>query len=333
VEFDQKSLSPTYRLIMGVPGHSSAIEIAEKLGMDREVIGLASQLLGKEDMSMDRVMENLEKERQRYAREVRRAADLRVEAAKQKREHERIASELARNRKKLERETALELRREFDKAKEKIDEIARSLGRRSTKREVSEAKGRIRRLETEELSGLSDRPDIESPTDASPVEDWNSIRPGTELWVIPMRRRGILETLPDEKNRIVVSCGPNRLTIPADQVLLSAGIEQEKTPGRVRFVGYEPAASAGERMDTREQRTCDLRGLDKEEATKKMEQFLDAAFRQEVPNVYIVHGHGTGVLRDMVRQVLADSPYVKKFRPGEKGEGGDGATFVEIDAG
>jgi DNA mismatch repair protein MutS2 len=331
VEFDPETLAPTFRLRMGVAGTSSATAVAARMGLRRDVIERAHRFLEREDRQLDRMLAELSASRAALEAEQRQAARLRQESETARTEYGRKLAALQERRDKLYRTMREDLDRSFRDAHGQIAAVIRELQRGGGARDAARAREQLQRLEerareAEREAGLS--PDSDEVLE--PV-DWRRARPGD-----PVRIRGggagLLKALPDRRGRVVVGVGSARLTLPLERVG-RAEPDSRDTPARrgpaVRVVRAEAddadagAAAAGAGR-------CDLRGLRVDEALDRLVYALDRAASAGHPRLLIVHGLGTGALREAVRAHLAQSPYVSRCDPAPPEEGGDGASIAVL---
>lgn len=332
VEFDTEALEPTYRFIQGVPGRSNAIRIALRLGLDRDVTRRAEELLAGETGELEDILERLEQQRSKAAVEARQMAQLREESQQLKTKHEKLLGDLTARRERLDREMAQEVQKKLTRAKAKIrsalSQVIHGDGPPLPK-QVALAQAALSEVAEEIKEKLDNTKDLATP-DLVPIEDWSQIQAGDDLFVLPVRSMGKLINPPDSRDRVTVLVRGNRMNLTSDKVMIRSGAKSVVKAIEPKVVIQKPASSEVSADQPATGRTCDLRGLYREEAIEKVETFLDAAVRDRSPGVFIIHGHGSGVLKTAVRQYLKDSPYSIKYRPGVQGEGGDGVTYVEL---
>jgi DNA mismatch repair protein MutS2 len=331
VGFDLATMEPTFRLTLGIPGSSSALAVARRYGMPSTVIERAERFLSREDQGFEALVKKLEAER--AALELaRRAAETREEEAEQAKS--RLAAELesARDREKRtvsrEAEALLaSLRRAKDDLRaaqaklrgKKIDEGAL--------REASRAIDRVASAATlgGELESVTMRAD---EAGVRPPVRREELKRGAKVYVPRLRAEAeVLELLADGGARVAV--GPLKLTVTMEEIRAAAAAPESRAP---RDRGSRPrvrdeAASFETPMQTRDN-TCDVRGMYTEDAVPFAMSFLDKALNAGDRVAFVIHGHGTGALRDAIRRELKQSAYVARFRAGETGDGGDGVTVV-----
>jgi DNA mismatch repair protein MutS2 len=293
VGFDLATMTPTFQLAMGVPGSSSALAVARRFGMPSTVIERAERFLTREDHNFEEVVKKLNHER--AALELARAA----------------AEERERNARVL--QTRLEGELETAKSREK-----RALGE-----EARELMDRLRRAR-EDLRGAQARLRAKKvDPEAIRAPD---LRKGSRVWIQRLRAEGeVLEILGGEQVR--VAAGSLKLTVPMSE--LRAAVPTEAMPRPVlRAASARVEPSLQEHPIQTRDNTCDLRGLRVDDAVAMATSFLDRALHAGMHAVFLLHGHGTGALRDAVREELGRTRYVSRFRGGNPDEGGDGVTLA-----
>lgn len=348
--FNLASMSPTFRLAQGVPGSSSALAVARKFGLPVTVIERAEKFLTREDVQFESVVRKLNDER--AALELARAAAARREGeAEQLRaalDHElRVARDREQRQVSKEAEALLGAVR---RAREELREVQAAL--RTKKLDVSAAREAERVLDRVaskvalggELEPLALRDAIAGSArdgaghdDARPVADAASLKKGTRVWVPRLRAEAdVLDVLADGSAR--VQAGPMRLVLPAAELRLATE-KREEQPEPKKKAGRAASGSAGGGPMSRDpsglevalqtsDNTVDLRGLRSDDAITLATTFLDRSLNENRRVCFLVHGHGTGALKEAIRRELKSSPYVRFFRAGASGEGGDGVTIA-----
>jgi len=320
VQFDPVKLEPTYRLVSGVPGRSSAFAIAERLGMPADVVARAKEMAFGQDHQLDALVAKLEEEIQAAKREKERAEKAREQAEAAAEREKKIADELQSKKARYVEEALEGFRKELAEAKDNIREVIRDLQADKSHIQIKKAKEQLERIEKSAESWAPHEAD-KTPSFLNPVMDWSNLSTGSPLYVGPVGEDGILEEGPDSKGNVKVAVGGKHMTLPASRIFLRR--DESARPKTAPSMAVSALAD--------ERRTLDLRGFRAEEAVPELIKFLDEALLSRLPQVIVIHGHGTGVLKKEVRGYLSGSPYVRSFRPGVKGEGGDGATIVELD--
>ncbi|MGD8758884.1 MAG: endonuclease MutS2 [Anaerolineales bacterium] len=319
VEFDLESLRPTYRLRIGLPGRSNALAIAERLGLDSGVVRRARGMLTQEELSAEGLLDEIHRQR---------------EAAEQ------ALSEIEQVRASVQTE-----REELAQRLEAIDEERRAIlieGRQRAEEELAQVREEIRRLRSK-LQAAAQPLEALKPIEQQ-VEQLEEKAAKPEPRLTPRATPGRPPKLGD---RVVLP------SLKAEGVITEVGIEQAEVQiGRLRvradldelkIVGAEDPAAEKPAARRRGRRgkgepsepkapplELHLRGMAADEALEELERRLDAAFLAGVPFIRVVHGKGTGRLRQAVREFLEGNPYTASFEPGTATEGGEGVTIVRL---
>lgn len=316
VEFDVATLSPTYRLIMGMPGGSSAIDIAGRLGMDEAILEHAMASLRKEDRSLELVLAELQDTRRRLGDELARVAEVRAEAERAAREAAAITERVRASEREERRGARKTLREELLRARAEIQGIVEEVRRERTLEKAREAKQKLAALEARL------RPPTADAEDTVPVE---RLQRGDRVELVGLGKTGTLLEAPQGKKRVRVQVGDVEMSVAVANLVGLAGTAD---PGR-SAPATRPATPAQAGQATAAT-VLDLRGKMADEALEATVAALDRAVLVGVPQLRIIHGHGTGRLKTVIRDYLKRSPYVSSYRAGERAEGGDGVTVVEL---
>jgi len=317
VEFDLQTLKPTFRLVTGRPGRSYAFEIAARLGMPAGLIARARELLTADQRRTGELLERLERTQQdaeRLREASRRALQ---EAADLKARYEAELASLLEKKRELRERAAREARELLRQVRREAAEIIRAL------REKSQAQSnRERELAIQETRRRLERLEDKLPADQPPVrarEVPASLKAGETVFIPRYGQRGVtLE--PSRNGEVRVQVGAVKVSLPLTEVLRTDAAPAEN-----------PRPSTVLVQKSREVKTeLDLRGLRVEEALAEVEKYLDAAVLSGVPRVYLIHGLGTGALRNAVHGLLKGDRRIRSFRLGERDEGGLGVTVVEF---
>jgi DNA mismatch repair protein MutS2 len=327
VEFDLATLAPTFRLVIGLPGRSNALAIAERLGLPDRIIASARGRVGTEDLIADDLIEEIHKKRD----ESRRAAEASMQSFTKA---EELRAELRGRLHNIEQERQRVLAETRAEAEEEIETLRGEI-RRIRKRLTAAAQPLdvIKQVE-EETKGLTDDllslpvPDrsADLPDD---VEQGRQFRVGDLVWITTLNAEGQITELTENEAEVMV--GRLRLRSKLDDLMYRSKSESKrdkKKRGRRPDAPATPdvvapvVASPGLELD--------LRGQTIEDAVPTMEDYLDAAYMSGMPFVRIIHGKGTGALRSAVRDRLHGHPLVKQYETGKPKEGGDGVTVVKL---
>jgi len=322
VEFDAETLAPTYRVRMGTPGASSATTVAARMGLRGDVLERANQLLEREDRQLDHMLSELAASRVALEAEQQEAERLRAESEAARADYRARLERLQARRDELFEAMRRDLERAFADAHGQVAAVIRDLQRGGTARDAAHARERLlaaqARTEAEARRHTPPAPETGSGT---PPLDWRRARPGDAV-VVAGAGPATLDALPDRRGRAVVRVGTARMVVPAERVRAA-----DAAPAPAEPPHREPAPAQSLRGGTER---CDLRGLRVEEAIERVEAALDRATGEGRDRVAILHGKGTGALRDAVRRHLHASPSVTAFAPAPPEAGGEGVTLAEL---
>lgn len=324
-EFDVESLQPTYKLLIGIPGKSNAFAISRRLGLAEHILKEAADLVGKNDRDFEDVLGQLEQQRQQME-------SARVEAEKLRQETEKIhkQSEQYNAQLRLEKEKALEqarheaqqiiedARRTANFAAEELKALRKQLTEAADAQGINQRQSELRRTLNEAEAKLhvgsvqQKRPEPKRPVMIGDTVEL--LKLGTRASVIAINKDGSYQ----------LQAGILKLNAKADEVYL---LEEDNSHSGKKA---RPAHSGREMKMAAMSNEVDLRGMDAVEAVCVLERYLDEAMRSNLQSVRIIHGKGTGVLRNAVQQSLKKNKFIKKFRLGVYGEGEDGVTIAEF---
>jgi len=319
VEFDVSRLAPTYRLFLGIPGGSSALDIAGRLGMDEHVLNDARRRLLKDDRRLDDLMADLHAKQRQLAEDAERAKQARADAEQTARELETIKARLEEHEREEKKGIKRKLGEQFQRARAEIQATLDALQRDQKLHNAKETAHRLIELEQETRSVLA-------PLQESIPVDRLEI--GSTVEISGLGMSGILLEPPQGKKRVRVKVGEGEVLATVAKLIGRANAEDTLHPIPANR-GRMPAV---ENMPWREDlhKQVDVRGEGADEAMDHVLMALDRATMSGAPFLRIIHGHGTGRLKAALRAYLKDSPYVADFRPGDKAEGGDGVTVATI---
>ena len=322
MDFDPVARKPLYSLNFGVPGSSRALATARRLGMDEEVLAEAEKLLGEEAMSLEALIERLERETQSAAAERGSAEALRARYEALAAEFESRMATVRQEEKRILGESKRRGEEFLSGARATIEAVVRDLREKDAEREsILAAHERLATLQ-EGLQALAPAAPGRHGEDGGPLRDW---RLGQRVRV---RHTGQVGEILGEagEGRLRVSVGTLSIVLSPDALSPAEGDKGEKPrPPAAPAVGY--------RVDAPESIRLDLRGMTVEEALEALDSFLDSAYLAEFPFVEIIHGKGTGALREAVTHALSRDGRVARQRLADQNQGGSGATVVELASG
>ncbi|NDJ75656.1 MAG: endonuclease MutS2 [Chloroflexi bacterium] len=332
VEFDLETLAPTYRLIVGLPGRSNALAIAERLGLPERIVTGARGLITEEDLIADDLLDEIHKTRDQI-RQTEEAARHKFEEA------ELLRAELQERLDHIEterRELLVQTREDADTEMAELRAEIRRLRKRL--QAAGQPLDVIKQIE-EASAGLGDNftrlPEpVARGDDRIGDDEPHQFRLGDLVWVATLGAEGQISELSEQDAEVMV--GRLRVRAKLDELAYRSKSESKREKKRQRAevgIGTRGAAQGKDTATTSVKSPgleLDLRGQRVEDAIPNMEDYLDAAYMAGMPFVRIIHGKGTGVLRSAVRDRLHGHPLVTQYERGNHKEGGDGVTVVKI---
>lgn len=323
-EFDVESLKPTYKLLIGIPGKSNAFAISSKLGLPDTIIDAAKEQISKEDESFEDVLANLENSRLTIEKERREAAEykdrIKTLEAQLKAKNEKLDSA----KDKILKEAHEQARAILQEAKTVADETIRSFNqadRNSDMKELEKKRQNIR----EKIDDKNERLALKTPPSATrKTLDPKKLKKGDSVRIVSMGLKGTVSSLPDAKGNLFVQCGIIRSSVNVNDLVLLADNDTAAQKSAVRTSGGKMKMSKTMTISPE----INLLGKTCDEAISVLDKYLDDAYLSHLPSVRVVHGKGTGALRNAVHTHLKRLKYVKEFRLGEFGEGDAGVTIV-----
>lgn len=324
-EFDVDTLRPTYRLLIGVPGKSNAFAISEKLGLPSYIIDDAKKSIDKKDEDFEDVMIELEGNRILIEQEKAEADRLKSEIAKLKDEYETKQNKLNESRDKIIREANEKARQILKEAKESADE-AILLFQKSGSSSVD-----IRTMEKqrEKLRKQMDKTGSKGlASSVSPAKEYkpSDFKLGEDVRILSMGLEGTVSSVPDSKGNLFVQCGIMRMQTNIKDLDFVVGKSNNSYKGMVSSGHSGKALSKSSSISSE----INLLGLTVDEALSKLDKYLDDAYLSHLKSVRVVHGKGTGALRNAVHKYLKKVSYVSSFNLAEYGEGDAGVTIVSF---
>lgn len=342
-EFDTETLSPTYRLLIGLPGVSNAFLISRKLGLSQEIIDAAQTLLSDEGIRFEELLSAAERnnrESEKLKKEIRQMRELVKE--------QELA--LIREREELEKKKDLILQKAREEQKELLadaleeaDQILKDLRRSIREENQQAAEEKVQLIRRNLRAGLSDI-DVEAEKNRAkmpvPGEIPDVIRNGGLYYSPSLGASGTIVKGPDSRGNCVLQSGSLRLNVTRDSLRYpiegQEGQKAKEASGKSRSRSAPQARKEGGATDIRMQRSSSimpeiqLLGMTVDEAITTLDRYLDDCVLANIATVRIVHGKGTGALRSAVTQHLRSDRRVSSFRLGTYGEGEDGVTIAQL---
>lgn len=321
VEFDTETLSPTYNLVIGIPGLSNAIAVSSNLGLDKTLIKQAQDILYKhKDISLE-VVEKLQDTHQQLTQNLKTAEETNAEAQNLKKKYEKEVTDLKKSKNKTIKHIKNRFDSELDEAKAEIKDILTELRKDKSEKIARRSYARLAKLESKFRGDLNELEEQEKYDEIN----WEEAKIHDKLIVKDIHQEVELLSLPDKNKNVFVMMGNIKTKIKQNKLALY----NKSLVQKPLFKPVKPSQHF-ELKRYAMSNTLDLRGYRVEEALDELEAFLDKASLVNLTPVSIIHGHGTGALKSAVRDFLSSSPYVAKFRAGENTEGGDGVSVVDI---
>lgn len=322
-EFDVETLRPTYRLLIGLPGKSNAFAISGKLGIPDFIIEDARSRINEQDEKFEDVLSEIERQRIQIEKDQETIRVYKSQIKSLKKDYEIKSQKLDEQRDKIlnkAREEALEVLKE---AKETADEAIKNIHKHAKSgntREMEKSRSRIgANLKKNQMTNT-----IKS---VAPKKEYkpSDFKLGTGVKVLSLNLNGTVASLPNADGNLTVKMGilNSKVNIKDLEIIDEPDI---KAPGLTR--GSSGKIKMNKSLSVKME--LNLIGKTVDEALGELEKYLDDAYLAKLPQVYIIHGKGTGALRSAVQNYLRKCSYVKSFRNGEHGEGGAGATVVEF---
>ncbi len=327
-EFDVETLSPTYRLLIGIPGKSNAFAISKRLGLREDIIEEAKKHITEDKESFEDVISDLESSRRTIEKEKREIAEYKEKIRLQNEAIEKKQSKIENAREEILRKAREEAADILKEAKEVADEtigLFRQAGENASIRELEQARDRVRNKQKDNTGKLAIKTG-EKPAKQLTAKD---IRLGEDVKILSMGLKGIISSMPDSKGNITVKCGiMNTKAHISDLVLIS---DNSVNTGKNRVNKSKPELGKIKMSKSYSiSSEINLLGKTVDEAIYELDKYLDDAYLAHVPTVRIVHGKGTGALRAAVQRKLKNTKYVESFRQGEFGEGDAGVTIAKF---
>ncbi len=353
LEFSVDTLSPTYRLLYGIPGKSNAFAISSKLGLSNDIITSAKENMSDDNKNFEDIIIDIETKRAQIEQDaVDIAAEKQAISRKQAELDERLEKTKSQKKRILD-EANEEAARILENAKEDADEAIRKINKLGKSNNGSN--DTVARLEKERANlGKKAKKARAKTAIKKPVENHKvpkNLQKGDSVKVLSMNKKGTVHTLPDKSGNLQVKMGIMTMSVNIKDLVLV----EEKDELAQKF-GYAPGRgrSGGRNSSTEEGRNLDgkitftksgsvnsksmstsyeikLLGLTSDEAIMQLDKYLDDAYLAHIGSVRVVHGKGTGVLRSAVHQYLKNHPHVAEYHLGEFGEGDSGVTIVRFE--
>lgn len=318
VEFDAETLSPTYKLTIGLPGRSNALAIAQRLRLPQAIVEAARRMVSPDDLRTEDMLDDIHRLRIHAAQERDAAHAARVKAEEAMRELRKRLATIDQERQEILEQAREDAETELETLRAEIRALRGRLWAAATPLEaVAAIEEQVESLEAQ----VPQPTPLESPI---PPGSAAPIRPGNTVWVRPLNAEGEVLEIDGEDAEVQVGRVRTRVSLAALELRAVTPSPREGGTGwgPERAIQFSAASSPGIRLD--------LRGCLVEEALQRLDRHLDQAMRARLPQTSIIHGKGTGALRQAVRDFLADHPLVSTYEAGGPREGGEGVTIANL---
>nr|WP_304971311.1 endonuclease MutS2 [uncultured Acetatifactor sp.] len=328
-EFSVETLQPTYRLLIGIPGKSNAFAISSKLGLPEDIIEAAREQIGREDKTFEDVISDLEQSRITIEKE-------QLEVARHKERIRALQEQLQQKNDKIDqakdrilREANEKAREILQEAKEVADETIRDFNKAGAGADIKELEKKRQKVR-DKINEKNERLSVGGNSLKAPEKktiDPKKLKKGDTVKIVSMGLKGTVSTLPDAKGGLFVQCGIIRTRTNVKD-LVYAEEEAVSTPPLKRSSSGSGSGKIKMSKSLSVSTEINLLGKTVDEALSVLDKYLDDAYLAHLPSVRVVHGKGTGALRNAVHGHLKRLKYVQEYRLGEYGEGDSGVTIV-----
>lgn len=330
-EFSVETLRPTYRLLIGIPGKSNAFAISSKLGLPDKIIESAKEQISKEDESFEDVISDLEQSRVTIENERREITEYKERIRTLEDQLRRKNEKIDQSKDRILREANEKAREILQEAKEVADQTIRDFNKAASSgidiKELERKRQKVRDKINEKNESLSFKDSKNKDKAAKETTfDPARLKKGDSVKILSMGLKGTVSSLPDAKGNLFVQCGIMRTQTNVKDIVPIK--EDEITaPG---YTASKKGSSSGIKMSKSLSVSTEINLLGRtvDEALSELDKYLDDAYLAHLPSVRIVHGKGTGALRQAVHNYVRKLKYVKEYRLGEFGEGDAGVTIV-----
>lgn len=329
-EFDVDTLRPTYRLLIGIAGKSNAFAISSKLGLPSYIIDDAKSRISKKDESFEDVLTELENNRVIIENEKAEIEKLKREIELLKKDYENRQKKLLESKDKIIREATEEAREILQDAKNTADIAIRDLMKKENRGDIRSMERNRTKLR-EKIDNTNSKVSINSSTVNKKKNKPSDFKLGEDVRIISLNMEGTINSLPDSKGNLYVLCGIMRMQAKIDDIefIDKPDIivkDMKFKSGDLSKKSHQKSLSKASSISME----INLLGKMVDEAIAELDKYLDDAYLSHLSSVRIVHGKGTGALRNAVHNYLKNVSYVSSYRLAEYGEGDAGVTIVEF---
>ena len=324
MEFDIETLSPTYRLFIGIPGKSNAFEISRKLGLSEDLIERSSQLLERGDIEFEDVLDSIEKDKKRAEAERDEAILLNISMKKKMEELEKRQAKLEEQEKKIiskAKEEARDILREARETANVVSKELRELNKIGSLGERNKRFDKSRKSLKDAEERVSEK--LIRRVNQAPVNA-DDLKIGDKVRVLTLDQIGEVLSKPDDKGDLAVKIGIMKANINIKDLMFIEQEQPTKTPKTSKYGNLYKSKAQNISM------SINVQGKNLDDATMDVDKYLDDAFMAGLREVTIIHGRGEGILKDGLRNLFRRHKHVASYRKGKYNEGGEGVTIVTL---
>lgn len=324
VEFDVATLSPTYRLLVGIPGKSNAFEISRKLGLSPDIIKDAESRLMTQSVDFERVIAKITESQSVAERERDEAIRLRLDAAALKKRNEEEAKKIQSEKDRIISDARSEGRAVLRKAKQEAEEIVKELKSMGNAQSADRLKKRLR----DRMDDLSDKAfDMERKGSG---EEHPSMEEGCAVLFLPFQKQATLIEMPNEKGECQIAFGSMKMLANISQLEFIASREDARIPQEKTGSSRGGGASRVAMKSAAVRPEIDVRGMNIEDAINVLQQYIDELLSSSLGRARVIHGKGTGALKKGLLDYFRKHPNIASFEDAAHNEGGGGATNIVL---
>ncbi|MEM8863610.1 MAG: Smr/MutS family protein, partial [Chloroflexota bacterium] len=315
--FDLETLSPTYEMTIGLPGKSNALAIAKRLGLESSILDGAMANLGIGNNETEQLLDSIYDMRDRIASEEAATRLARRRADRDREKLQQQLEEIKIEREQILKETRNKVESELEQIRKEINKVRKQVGQAESKNMLKKLGRQVTDIENRPLSSLTQTPLIDSVMPKQPKgQKRRKLRIGDEVFIKTIKSKGEIIAL--TKTEAEIAIGRLHMRVGLDELEFRGRPIKQDEP-----VSVPKTSSPGLELD--------LRGMRIDEGISRLEKHLDQAILSRVPWVRVIHGKGTGRLREAVRQSLKKNPRIIAWEEGKDGEGGAGVTIARLE--
>ncbi len=323
VEFNVETLRPTYKVLIGVPGKSNAFEISRRLGLPEYIIGDAKENISTDSLKFEELIQSLQQKSIKAENDAREAENLKLEAKKLKDKFEEKLYKLEKSRENALYEAQREAKTLIKSAKEEADSIVKNIRDLERQGYDSGTRNKIEEQRKKIKDSLDNLQDKMIKKEEYTGEELVKVNEGDEVYLPSLNQNVIILAKPDNKGEVQVQAGIMKISVKLKDLRVKKVSEEDKKRAKIQKreakLNLKAVATS-----------VDLRGMDSQEALYTTDKYLDEAYLAGLNEVTIIHGKGTGVLKNSITDLLKHHSHVKGFRLGNYGEGGTGVTVAQL---